>query len=619
MKRNISFNEEYAVSELVGGLLLILIAVMVFSVIYLFVFPLPLPEAESNVDLMGYVTDGGLAVLVHMGGESLSSYRIDVSYLNRTLISSTSYENPDDAWGIGEYVFPLTDIYLNSDDDMVRIIVYNIEDESREAVFDAILTGKTGPPPSVPFPSMLISSLLTNTVDEDLICFNYTIEPKINASTYIYNWSVAGNPIMDMLLPFDTNSANTAKDYSGNSYDGTIVGPVWFSNGVVGGSYQFDGIDDYISLPYCFDDSYIDEITVEAWIKTNSTSGTIASFNRSILWELGISNGLAIWSTNANGDAANTIGVTNLSDGNWHHVAVAYDYFTGNSAIYVNGTIDKNENVYNPWEQLGTGDTPTGDIGLGSAAVEEIIFSTGFETQDEGSEWAKDEDRTNDPLDYAVFDILASDSLSPRTGSYSIGGSGDLVYNWQRRHTAHNRTAIDISQYEDVTVSTWYSYKDTESDDELGLYYWDGSDWEPIFEEFNPDTGGSGQEPWTYAETQIPNSIDTLILQFWWSTSTDREYVAIDDLEIVGMPVSGNNNFSGSIDDFRIYNRALSTEQIYQNYLCTKDGFSDKSVIVSEETLLGDIWRCMVTPNDSIQNDDAVMSNSLEIVSYGGG
>ena len=618
MKKNISFRGNYAVSEVVGGLLLILIALMVFSVIYLYLFPLPLPEAESNVDLMGYVTDDGLAVLAHMGGESLSSYKIDISYLNGTLISSISYENPYDAWEIGEHIFPLTDIYLNSEDDMVRIIVYDTQDDRYESVFDGILTGKTGPPPSVPYPSMLISSLLTNTVDEDLICFNYTIEPQIDASTYIYNWSVDGNPIMDMLLPFDNNNTNTAKDYSGNGYDGTVVGPVWSSSGVVGGSYQFDGIDDYISIPYCFGGSYIDEITVEAWIKTNSASGAIASFNRSILWELGISDGLVLWSTNSDDNATNAIGVTNLSDGSWHHVAVTYDYTKGNSMICVDGTIDTIENVYDPWEQLGTGDTPTGAIGLGSEAVEEIIFSTGFETQDEVDEWEKDEDRSNDPSNYGVFDILALDSLSPRTGSYSIGGSGDLVY-YYRRHAAYNRTAIDISQYEDVTVSTWYSYKDTESDDEFGLYYWDGSDWESIFEEFNPDTGGGGQEPWTYVEAQIPDSIDNLILQFWWSTSADREYVAIDDLEIKGMPVSGNSNFSGSIDEFHIYNRALSAEQIYQNYLCTKDGFSDKSVIVSEETLLGDIWRCMVTPNDSVQDDDAVMSNSLEIVSYGGG
>jgi hypothetical protein len=618
MKVNVSFNhsDEYAVSELVGGLLLVLIAIMVFSAIYLYVFPLPIPPAESNVKLEGYVTNDGLVVIEHKGGESLTYYRTDVKYINGTLIDTTTYQSEEDPWQIGEYNYPLGGIYLLTEDDAVHITIYEIKENSEEAVFDGVIKGKTQPTP--PDNPMLISSLRTNTVDEDLICFNYTIVPQINASTYIYNWSIDGNSITYLLMPFDTNSSDNVKDYSSDN-NGTAFGPLWNESGVVGGSYQFDGIDDYISIPYCFDGSLIDEITVEAWIKTNSTSGTIASFNRSILWELSINNGLTVWSTNANSNITNTVGVTNVSDGTWHHIATTYDYFTGNSVIYVDGNIEKNENAHNPLEQLGTGDTPTGSVGLGSEAFREIIFSTGFETQNEEDEWEKDEDRTDDWAENAVFDRFASDSLNPRTGSYCIGGAGDLVYWFERHHAAYNRTGIDISQYSDVNVSVWYSYKDTESDDEFGLYYWDGSDWEAIFEEFNPETGGDGQEPWTHVEVQIPDSIDTLVLQFWWSTSADREYMAIDDLEVTGISNAGGGNFSGYIDEFYIYNHALSSEQVYQNYLSTKNGYSDRRVIVSEETSLGDLWKCTVTPNDTVQDDTPVESNTLQIVSYGGG
>jgi hypothetical protein len=47
--------------------------------------------------------------------------------------------------------------------------------------------------------------------------------------------------------------------------------------------------------------------------------------------------------------------------------------------------------------------------------------------------------------------------------------------------------------------------------------------------------------------------------------------------------------------------------------LCTKDGSSDVSVIVSEETRLGDIWFCYVTPNDGFQDGIPKMRTSITI------
>jgi len=211
-------------------------------------------------------------------------------------------------------------------------------------------------------------------------------------------------------------------------------------------------------------------------------------------------------------------------------------------------------------------------------------------------------------IDYD-FDLRDSGALNPRTEPYSLGGSGDF----DPEYAAFNRTGIDISGHADVEVSVWYSYKDTESTDFFGLYYLNNDEWIPIFEIDSPHMP-SGQLNWTQAEVQIPNEINELVLQFKWITSSTSEYVAIDDLEITGIPLGSGNNFSGMIDEFHIYNRALSGEQIYQNYLCTNDSLSDKSVIVSDETgPPGEIWKCTVIPNDGDRDDDAVVSNSLII------
>jgi hypothetical protein len=67
--------------------------------------------------------------------------------------------------------------------------------------------------------------------------------------------------------------------------------------------------------------------------------------------------------------------------------------------------------------------------------------------------------------------------------------------------------------------------------------------------------------------------------------------------------------FKGMIDEVRVYPKALSSQQIYQRYMETKDGSTSQSKIVSQETQNGDVWTCAVTPNDSYQDGTTLVSN----------
>lgn len=775
MKNSVIHANDSAVSEVIGGLLIVFIAVVVSISIYMQMLPVPIPPSEPNVHLMGYVTEDGAVILEHMGGETLFSYEIYVYESNETNI----YKYENSPWEIGECKTP-PNTSLFTEDDEIKITVYSIyADSSKHIVFDGVLkqeeTQEEVPPQIHP---MLISTLRTNTVDEDLICYNYSIEPNIDALTYIYNWLVKQDdtysPITNLLMPFDTENVMETRDYSGNNNNGSIYNATWNNNGKVGGVYSFNGTD-YISIPYCFDNDYIDKITVETWIKTGLNSGTIVSFDRNKYWDLAISDGFVKWSTNASDGTVDVNGLSSINNDEWHHIAATYDSSTGDCNIYIDGLLDTSENAHTSGEALGSGDTPIGFIGKGTGIASlKTIFSTSFETQGEkewwnehnttgeeevwetlfyddfeGANWGNWNDGGDDcsmytggayahqgscailirdnsgwssatytdeiaadaaeytqmsidfwwiansmedgegfwvnyydgsnlytldtlviglgeysnnvfyhtvyyinETDYVFtdearisiqcdassnydrifldemfvnvsmgnridydFDLRDSDDLDPRTGTYSIGGTGDF----DPEYAAFNRTGIDISDYTDVTVSVWYSYESTESEDEIGFYYLDGINWIPIFEELNPQIGDGNQLEWTFAETQIPDSINTLILQFWWSTSSTSEFVAIDDLQITGIPRAGENNFTGLIDEVRIYNDVLSAEQIYQNYLCTKDGETSKSVIVSEETTLWESWKCIVTPNDGAQDDMFTESNILTIISYPGG
>jgi hypothetical protein len=619
MKKNVSFIDEFAVSEVVGAMLLVLIAIIAFAAIYLYVFPLPLPAPEPNVKLMGYVNDDGTAVIEHMGGESLSEYRIDVRKLDGTLINTTTYKKENDPWKIGECKYPPTNTPLLTENHKVNIDVYEIyNDGSEHQVFTGILTGKRKVvEPSIPSMLMLISSLRTDTIDEDLICYNYTINSSIDASTYIYNWSVNGNPIMNLLMPFDTNSSIVAKDYSGNGHNGTVVGPIWINGGRVGGAYQFDG-DDYISLPYCFDENnFIDEITVETWIKTNKDSIAIASFDRNIFWDLGITNGVARWSTNANDHTTDTMGVTSIIDGNWHHVAATYDSSSGECSIYTDGELDKKENGHNPLEELGTGSVSDGFIGHSIGGV--IPGSWNELTYDDfEAGW-----RNYVPGSNGTY----ADCY--RSTSYKHEGTTSACIR-DNSGTASaftlNTIDIDTPAYKSLKIDFWWMWRGNgwATGEDWWLLYYNGTAWVTVLDVNYPSSYTKGI--WYHTIVYINESNyrfpTNMRLRFQCDASYDDDLVYIDQIYVNA--TAGNmeiSNFSGFIDEFRIYNRALSPEQIYQNYLCMKDGRSDKSVIVSEEItpVPVDIWKCFVTPNDGIQDDISKESNIIQIVPYLGG
>ena len=456
MRGSFQFKKDYAVSEIVGGIILVLIAVAVFSVIYLDVTSKDLDVYHTNVKLQGSVNDTGFIVLEHKGGDVIKSYKVYVSYPNGTMISSETYE---DNWAIGEYKYP-TDIKL-VDGMSLSVAVYTVNEDGKEQeIFKGELLYRKDDPPASSTPPdspswdptipLLISSLRNDTIDEDLICFNFTENISIDPSTYIYKWMVNGNPLNEILLPFDTENTTVTKDYSGNGFDGTINGATWTSNGVVGGSYYFGGASDYITtgLPSVFDDILNNDLAISIWLKSDDTtddnrvalhaSKDNKHFIKIFQFGTEVHFGVCYDGTK---DAVRT---ENLSSNTWYHIAGLWDASEKTISLYVNG------------ERC----TETGyrNFALGSG--------TGFE--------------------------LGHGSASSR---------------------------------------------------------------------------------------------------FWL----------------------------GFIDEVEFFDYIISQEQIYQIYMCKKDGFSDKSVIVSDETTLGDIWQCIVTPSDGSQDDTAVESNLLQIISYSGG
>ena len=120
MKYSVIHANDNAVSEIIGGILIVFIAVVVSVSIYIQMLPVPIPSIEPNVHLMGYVTEDGTIILEHMGGETLSSYEIYVFESNETNV----YKYENSPWDIGEHKTPPNSSPLTENDE-IKITVFS--------------------------------------------------------------------------------------------------------------------------------------------------------------------------------------------------------------------------------------------------------------------------------------------------------------------------------------------------------------------------------------------------------------------------------------------------------------------------------------------------------------
>ncbi|MDH7507139.1 MAG: hypothetical protein QHH15_05070 [Candidatus Thermoplasmatota archaeon] len=343
MKGKLSFHNNCAVSEVLGSVLLIAIAIVSFVVLRYYLFP-DLPPIEENIKLIGYVNENGIVVIEHTGGKSFSDYKIVVRNINGTLISSNTYRNVTPAWKIGDCKYPLENIKLNNENDKVQISIFLIKnDRSEQIIFDGILSGKTQK--YTADTPMLVSSLKTDTPDEDLICYTDNIIPDINKTTYIYNWLVNGNPIAELVMPFDTNSSNLTKDYSGNNLHAFVRDCLWVKNGVIGGCYYFSGSKEYISLeenyPPSFDDIQHNDFTISIWVKTNYLEN-----DNKIILEIrkDTKNFIRLYQKDnkiyfgvCTNDVKRSVVTPNIQSNIWYHIVGVWKADHNDLAIYLNG------------------------------------------------------------------------------------------------------------------------------------------------------------------------------------------------------------------------------------------------------------------------------------------
>jgi concanavalin A-like lectin/glucanase superfamily protein/PA14 domain-containing protein/peptidase C25-like protein/BACON domain-containing protein len=162
----------------------------------------------------------------------------------------------------------------------------------------------------------------------------------------------------------DETSGTMANDAAGDN-DGTLMGdPTWQpSGGKIEGALDFDGLDDYVSLPNILNPAY-DSFSVFAWVKLDAKEGTIT---QTILQQEGM-NGRNWLSRISSSDKLHCYlgGESTFSDtavfantGEWHHVGLTYNGTT--LKIYIDGQEEASNDV--------TAESATGNMRLGAHAA----------------------------------------------------------------------------------------------------------------------------------------------------------------------------------------------------------------------------------------------------------
>jgi hypothetical protein len=150
------------------------------------------------------------------------------------------------------------------------------------------------------------------------------------------------------------------------------------STGTTNDALTFDGVNDYVAIQgkHYSDPGEINQITVEAWVKTTVSGANwydnwaIIDFDRSEFYCFYVngSTGVVGFATTDNGGALDDFdAVTAVNDGSWHHIAAVYD--GTNKMIYVDGVLDSTDLNPHGGLPLGKGtNIRYGFIGDGSEA-----------------------------------------------------------------------------------------------------------------------------------------------------------------------------------------------------------------------------------------------------------
>tara|TARA_B100000131_G_scaffold96718_1_gene93832 strand:- start:30 stop:2033 length:2004 start_codon:yes stop_codon:yes gene_type:complete len=160
-----------------------------------------------------------------------------------------------------------------------------------------------------------------------------------NCTTSVCNYPTTGS----LLYQFNFNINDTCN----SSNNGTALNNPTFASGKFGQSIVFNGSNQGVTLPSILPANSSSSSSATVWFKTSDTSGAQQTLIESWDGTTGSNGGWAVWKDAGNvlrlgnyylnGSNIGTDGTTSVADGNWHFIAVVFDYSGGTLSLYLDG------------------------------------------------------------------------------------------------------------------------------------------------------------------------------------------------------------------------------------------------------------------------------------------
>jgi len=239
----------------------------------------------------------------------------------------------------------------------------------------------------------------------------------------------------------EEGGGDTAYDASLYSNDGTLTNnPTWttgvnpLSGGDPGGNaLEFDGTNDYVDCGSDGSLNFVDEITVEAWVKSNDISSWKSIFDRgwNRNWHLSFRTSkisFRAWDVDGglNGFEGNTV----LESGVWYHVVAVYNDSEKKVYFYLNGNSDGGGTFAKSMNNTGWQTPFIGAYGVGTdfnfdGSIDEVkIFNRTLSAAEVRYHYNR-----GGPVGYWKFDEgngqTAFDSSGSNDGTLGTGSSVD--------------------------------------------------------------------------------------------------------------------------------------------------------------------------------------------------
>ncbi len=403
---------------------------------------------------------------------------------------------------------------------------------------------------------------------------------------------------------------NNWNDASGEGNDGTAYGDATFSVTSKLGSHagSFDGTGDYVDFGNILGFERTDTFSVEAWIKT-STSGTILGKLSSVSpfpgWFFFVTSDNKVAFLLSNNWETNKLSVRTditVTDNEWHHVLATY---TGNSApsgvkIYIDGT---------------SRTLTTTDNTLSASILNSKNFQvSGYDGTNDVFTGLIDEAAVYD-VNLTAEEVLKHYKRGALKLNLSVRSCNDAVCDGESYVDVTDNPPQDLNvssnhffqyQFDFSTEDTSYSPESSNVEVNYTLFNGETTEvslssntaitntaWRHVVVTF--DDAGSDN-----FKLYLDNSLDN------YATETNLPQYQSNDLYI-GRNADGTGYFDGNLDEFRIYNHVLSSEQISNHYNL------NYNVLGSEETTRSESYVCNITPTDGVDDGDSKASESLVI------